>query len=308
VVAGASLAAAGLGRLAIGVAATRTALLSLGVSATGVRTALAGLSGAGLLAVAGFVAAAAASTALGDQLEKNSAGIEGYKTALVEASDASLNGDLAKFGDSFALLGQGVDDTSSAFAALADTQNVVSQGFRKFGDFIGFTSTAGALAGEFDKIDQALVQMDPDKAAAAFSRLSDQARAAGLSTEQINSTFDDYKKKQEEAASASGAAASALRSSEIAFKNSAAAVQGGAGAFRDYGPAVDASLAALSAIDPAIKRTADQSAKLAGSHCSRRATPSRTRCLLRRRTRSRSTLRTLCSTRTACTSTSRRRR
>jgi TP901 family phage tail tape measure protein len=259
-VAATALAVGGLGKLVVAAAETRAALLALGITATGVRGRLAGLGGAGLLAIAGFVAVQAASAALDDQLNKNSAGIDGYKESLagVGKSGAELDGQFATFGSSFALVNQGVGDSASAFAALKDTLNPVSQGFRAVGDALGMSSTAGILADEFDKLDQALVQMDPDQAAAGFSRLFDQGRAAGLTVEQINATFDDYKKKQLEAASATGTAASALRTSEIAFKNAGS----GVGAF---GGSVDAAIAALAAIDPSIKRTAEQSSQLAGS-------------------------------------------
>lgn len=254
--AGAALAIGGLAKLAVGVAATRTALMSLGVTAVGTRARLAALNGGGLLAVAGFVAVQAASAALSSQLDKNSAGIEGYKESLSQLgeSGAQLDGQFGKFGDSFALLGQGVGDSQSAFVALQDTLNPVSQGFRKVGDALGMASTAGILADEFDKIDKALVQMDPDKAADAFSRLSDQAKAAGLSTEEINSTFDDYKKKQLEVGAA---AESSFRQSEIAFKN-------GAGSVKEVGAAAQQSAEDLKALNDAMYASANAALGLSG--------------------------------------------
>lgn len=201
------LATGGMIKLVGAAASARTSLQVLGVTASGTRAKLAGLNKGGLLAAAGFVAAQAASQALSDQVDRNSAGIDGYSKSLKSLNQGQLDKQFDQFGSSFALLGQGVDDTASAFRALADTQNPVSQGFRKVGDALGMASTAGLLADEFDKIDQALVNMDPTAAAKAFSKLSAEARAAGLSTEQINSTFDDYVKKQREAAEAARDAA-----------------------------------------------------------------------------------------------------
>jgi TP901 family phage tail tape measure protein len=220
-----ALAAGGIIKIIGAAAAAKTGLAALGLTAGATRAKLALLNGPTLLAAAGFIAAQAASAGLQDQLDKNSVGIDGYKKSLDSLDPNKVSGDLAKFGDSWALAGQGVKDTTSAFVALKDTQNPVSQGFRKIGDALGMVSTAGTLAAEFDKIDKSLVQMNPDIAAKAFSRLSDQARGAGLSTEQINSTFDDYKAKQEAAASATGAAASAFRQGERDFANGAAGVK-----------------------------------------------------------------------------------
>lgn len=239
-VAVAALAAGGLGKLAIAAAETRTALMTLGITATGVKAKLAALNGAGLIAVAGFVAVQAASAALDGQLDKNSAGIDGYKKSLAELgkSGAALDGQMASFGSSFALLGQGIDDTSSAFKALKDTQNPVSQGFRKIGDALGMSSTAGILAGEFDKLDKSLTQMDPAKAAVAFGKLSAQAKAAGFSTEEIAGIFDDYtaaQKAQTDAANQSGPA----------NKNAAKGVQAAADAAREQADAMQAATDAM---------------------------------------------------------------
>lgn len=228
--AGAALAVAGLSKLVVGVAATRTALAALGVQAVGTRARLAALNGGGLLAVAGFVAVQAASAALNDNLAKNSAGIDGYVESLSKLGDSSsdLDSQFKQVGNSgylYPIFSQSerITDTASAFKALGDTLNPVSQGFRKVGDALGMASTAGIWADEFDKLDKALVQMDPDKAAEAFTRLSAQAREAGLSTEQINATFDDYKKKQLEQADA---AAVAFRAGERASAGNDAAAGG----------------------------------------------------------------------------------
>lgn len=250
-----ALAAGGLIKIVGAAAAAKTALATLGVTAVGTKAKLALLNGPALLAAAGFIAVQAAGKALENQLEKNSAGVDGYKSSLDRLGTGDLDKDFAKVGDSILLLGQGVNSTESAFKALADTQNPVSQGFRKIGDALGMASTAGILADEFDKIDKALVSMNPDQAAAAFSRLSDQARGAGLTTEQINKTFDDYKAKQAEMGAA---AESSFRQSEIAFKNGATGV-------REVGKAAQLSADDLKVLTDQMYASASASLALSGN-------------------------------------------
>jgi TP901 family phage tail tape measure protein len=195
--AGLLLAGAGIGKLVIGVNNTIIAFKTLGITAGGLRTKLAALNGGALLAVAGFVAAQAASAGMNEQLEKNGGSVEQVTSDLLDLANGGDNLDdrLGKWGGSFANLGQGVNDTASFFKSFTEAQGAMAEGFTVVGNALGMTSTLQGYRNELDKLDKSLVAMKPEDSAAAFRKLTDEMSAAGIPLKDQLVIFDDYKAK-----------------------------------------------------------------------------------------------------------------
>jgi hypothetical protein len=195
------LGIAALGKLAVSLASTRTALVSMGLQRQHVN-ALAGGLGRMAGAAVGIVAVATAAGSLVDVLKSGEA-VRGANeiTKSVEALAASGNiEDInAQFQDFGKILGANVSDVDSVGSAL---DQMLDKSFTdKFASVIdalpGSTSYIEVVEDRFKSLDQTLANMasggNADKAASAFDAIEAAATAQGYTVEQLMTLFPQYK-------------------------------------------------------------------------------------------------------------------
>lgn len=207
VAAGSLLAFAGVSKFATGVAETRRALDLLAPSGSRARGALTGVGKAGLIAAAGLAATAAAGAAMNSSIQKNSVGVTGYTSALLDLAKGGdgLDESFRQLGKSWLIFGSDVKDTTTTFKSLKEAQDTwITQGATFVGNVIGMKSSLQLLRDQFDQVDKALAGLPADQAGAAFAKLAKDATTAGLSMEDQLKLFDDYKTKLQQQANELG--------------------------------------------------------------------------------------------------------
>ena len=192
--AGAAITFAGAATTAAGGAGALTAGM------VGLRGATAAALGPLAVIAGALLAVQAASSAMQRQLDTNSAGVDGYAKNLDDLATGGdqLDQSIKKWGSSTALAGQGVKDTTSFFEHLRDVQNPVAKGFDKIASAINvlpildLKSSFGVVTEEANKLDEALVKMDPGEAKQAFAELAADAVKAGYSVQDLATVFPKY--------------------------------------------------------------------------------------------------------------------
>lgn len=244
--AGGGLAIGAAMKLAASVADTVGAFRDLGVGAALADSRVRRFAVGAAAAAAGFMVVQGASAALRNQMDEASASVEDYVRALEgvdrfgRAGLANMNAEVARFGDTWAMAGRGIESTADLFVQLESASNAVGESFRFIGDSLGMTSSLGALRDEVDKLDQALTQMEPEAAAEAFRRFSDEMTQAGISMADQMDLFDDYGASFEDALTPVDKFWAMLGRVPPAVRDAAAAAEGSKGALESQADGFDA--------------------------------------------------------------------
>lgn len=261
-----AVAAAGLGIVGIGGKVVTSAVEMQGaLKALGITSAVTGgqIKGAAI-AAGGFIALFAGVAAIGALADKafgkTAGSVEDFTAALSKAATTS-KADLDKMFDAGVTdqFNSKVSDAASAFQALKKNSNWVNEGFTGLGKVLGGIDTQLAdLRASFANVDEALVGMDPEKAAVAFQSIAEDAAAAGFGVSDLVDIFPGYTAQLQRAAQAAGDGKSSTEALTGAIDNQTYSAK----------DAADASAALASEIDAvreASNKAAQDALELSGS-------------------------------------------
>lgn len=201
--------------------------------------------GAGAAAGAiGLAAMGAAVRQVQDGVSKSLPSVGDLEAQLSRISSGSA--DFSALEANFAGLEGRAGDLGQAMRFLSDRQAGNIVGWTKAGDaikgfaagLVGAKTDVQGVEEAFDRIDQALVNMSPEAAAAAFEALSKGADGGRYSAELLAEAYDDYTAKLQGTASASGPAVTGAEAISAALMGTAEAADGAAKSLDDVGSAM----------------------------------------------------------------------
>lgn len=197
------LAGGGMLKAATGAAEAKRSMAILRTESPKVARGLSAVSkAAGALGVA--MAVIQVGTIFGQAYQDN---LDKTRASLADVAQAVANlgakNTVDGLNEQFDQLGLGVNDAATAFEKLRVERakagvgkvDMVDPGYalQSFLGIFGVKSPIDTITEQFDKMDQAMVSLDPEIASRAFKQIADGALASGTSLEELEAQFPQYK-------------------------------------------------------------------------------------------------------------------